>query len=115
MTRPVIVIPGDEPTQVAGSPHLERLRPYGEVVLYRDRPQNDAEKMRRAAEAVVLINSRGAGKWPGDVLRQLSKLRFITVCGIGTDAIDLAAARERGIIVSNIPGRTAAIVAEHAL
>jgi D-3-phosphoglycerate dehydrogenase len=40
---------------------------------------------------------------------------MITVCGIGTDAIDLATARERGIVVCNLPGQTAAIVAEHAL
>jgi D-3-phosphoglycerate dehydrogenase len=67
------------------------------------------------ADADVLINSRSAVKWPGELLRQLPKLRFITVCGIGTDAIDLATARELGIVVSNIPGKTASIVAEHAL
>jgi D-3-phosphoglycerate dehydrogenase len=40
---------------------------------------------------------------------------MISVCGIGTDAIDLDAAREQGIVVCNIPARTALIVAEHAL
>ena len=113
--RPLIVIPGDEPVQVAGSPHLARLQPFGEVILHRDRPNDDAEKVRRTADADVLVNSRSAVKWPGNLLRQLPKLRFITVCGIGTYAIDLAAARELGIVVSNIPGKTAAIVAEHAL
>ena len=33
---------------------------------------------------------------------------------MGTDSIDLEAARERDIVVSNIPGRTAPVVAEHA-
>ncbi|MBI3463961.1 MAG: hypothetical protein HY000_13020 [Planctomycetes bacterium] len=113
--RPVIVIPGDDPVQLAGSPHLERLKQYGDVVLHPDRPSSDAEKLRRAAEADVLLNSRGAVKWPGHLLRVLPKLRFITVCGIGTDSIDLQAARERGIVVSNIPGKTAPVVAEHAL
>jgi D-3-phosphoglycerate dehydrogenase len=37
------------------------------------------------------------------------------VCGIGTDSIDVQAARELGIVVCNLPGRTAPIVAEHAL
>ena len=37
-----------------------------------------------------------------------------TVCGIGTDSFDLVAARERGIVICNIPGKTAPIVAEHA-
>lgn len=110
-----IVIPGDDPPQVDGSPHLERLRAWGEVVLYTDRPRDNEEKVRRAAEAVCLINSRSAVKWPGEVLRRLPRLRMITVCGIGTDAIDLETARTRGIAVYNIPSRTAPIVAEHAL
>src|SRR5437867_8488523 len=40
---------------------------------------------------------------------------MISTCSIGTDAVDLAAARELGIVVSNIPGQTAPVVAEHAL
>jgi D-3-phosphoglycerate dehydrogenase len=39
---------------------------------------------------------------------------MISVCGIGTDAIDLVAARELGLTVCNLPGRTAPVVAEHA-
>src|SRR5436190_13297343 len=109
-----IVIPGDDPPQLQGSPHLERLRPHGTVVLHADRPTSSEEKLRRARDAVCLINSRGAVKWPGDLLRQLPHLRMISVCGIGTDAIDLEVAREKDIVVCNLPGRTAAIVAEHA-
>jgi D-3-phosphoglycerate dehydrogenase len=110
-----IVIPADDPPQLQGSPHLERLLRYGDVVLYTDRPADDEEKVRRARDAVCLINSRSAVKWPGEVLRQLPRLRMIAVCGIGTDAIDLEAARARGVAVCNLPGRTASIVAEHAL
>lgn len=110
-----IVIPGDEPVQLNGSAQLERLKGFGEVVLYDNRPQTNEEKVRRAKDADVMINSRGAVKWPGEVLRALPKLRFITVCGIGTDSIDLETAREMGIVVSNIPGKTAPVVAEHAL
>src|SRR5271166_5509643 len=112
---PRIIIPGDDPPQLQGSPHLARLKTYGEVVLYTDRAASAAEKLQRARDANCLINSRGAVKWPGDLLRQLPRLRMIAVCGIGTDAIDLEVARERGIVVCNLPGRTAAIVAEHAL
>ncbi len=113
-TRPTIVIPGDDPTQLAGSPHLERLHAAGDVRLFADRPETDAEKISRAAEAEVLINTRSMVEWPGSVLEQLPRLRFITVCGIGTDSIDLEAARRMDIVVSNIPGKTAPVVAEHA-
>lgn len=109
-----IAIPGDDPPQLQGSPHLERLQPYGKVRLHADRPATAEEKVRRAADALCLINSRSAVKWPGEVLRRLPKLKMITVCGIGTDAIDVPTARELGIVVCNLPGRTAAIVAEHA-
>src|SRR5215471_11859165 len=103
----VIVIPGDDPPQVQGSPHLERLKSHGTLLLHTDRPATAEEKVRRAESAVCLINSRGAVKWPGEVLRRLPRLKMITVCGIGTDAIDLKAAGELGIIVCNLPGQTA--------
>ncbi|HEV8674477.1 MAG TPA: hydroxyacid dehydrogenase [Methylomirabilota bacterium] len=112
--RMLIVVPGDDPPQIQGSPHLERLRPYGEVVLYKDRPRTLEEQIARAKDAVCLMNTRGAVKWPIQALRALPKLRMVTVCGIGTDSFDLAAAGERGVVVCNIPGRTAPIVAEHA-
>ncbi len=116
MPEPItIVIPGDDPAQFQGTPQLERLRALGRVVLYTDRPADAEAKVRRAAGAAVLVNSRSAVKWPGDVLRRLPELRLIALCGIGTDAVDIAAARELGIAVCNIPGRTAPIVAEHAI
>jgi len=115
MTRPLIVIPADHPPQLAGSPHLERLRVYGEVVLYDGRPETVAEQVRRARDAVCLINSRSNLKWPAAALGECTKLRMISICGIGTDAIDLVHCRQRGIDVRNLPGRTAPVVAEHAL
>lgn len=110
-----IVIPADDPPQLQGSPHLERLKSYGQVILHVDRPATDDDKVRRAENAVCLINSRSAVKWPGDVLRRLPRLKMIGVCGIGTDAIDLESAKDLGIVVCNLPGQTAPIVAEHAL
>ncbi len=109
-----IVIPGDDPPQMQGSPHLERLEAHGEVVLYTDRPETAEEKIERAMGAAVMINSRGLVKWPGEVLRSLPDLRMIATCSIGVDSFDLVAARECGIVISNQPGRTAPVVAEHA-
>jgi D-3-phosphoglycerate dehydrogenase len=112
--RVVIVVPGDDPPQLQGSPQLERLRRYGEVILYTDRPRTIEEKIARARDAVCLVNTRGAVKWPAEALRALPRLRMATVCGIGTDAFDLGEARRLGILVCNIPGKTAPVVAEHA-
>ena len=113
MNRFKIVVPGDSPPQIQDSPHLERLKPYGDIVVYTDRPETPAEQIRRAADADILINSRGLVKWPAELLRQLPKLKLISLCSIGTDMIGLDAAKKRGITVCNQPGRTAPVVAEH--
>lgn len=108
-----IVVPGDDPPQIAGSPQLERLAPYGEVRVYDDRPADGAEKLARAGGAQVIINSRGIVTWREAELRALPDLRLIATCSIGTDMIDLDVARQLGIVVANQPGRTAPVVAEH--
>lgn len=113
--RPIVVVPGDFPPMIAGSPHLDRLRERAEVVLFDTRPADDDEKLARARDATVILNSRGIVRWPGAVLRQLPKLKLISCCAIGVDCIELTAARELGITVCNVPGRTATIVAEHTL
>ena len=112
--RPKVVVPGDNPPQIQGSPHLKRLAPYADVALYTDRCTSAEEKLKRAGDADIIINSRGLVTWPGEILHQLPKLRHISTCSIGTDMIDLEAAQELGITVSNQPGRTAPVVAEHA-
>lgn len=112
--RVVIVAPGDDPEQIQNSHHLDRLKPYGEVTVHRDRPKTREEKLERVKDAVCLMNTRGAIKWPAEDLRALPKLKMATTCGIGTDSFDLKVARELGIVISNIPGRTAPVVAEHA-
>ena len=108
-----IVVPGDEPVQIAGSPHLERLAGYGDVTLYDTRPMSDKEKVERVRNADVIMNTRGAVTWGEQEFGQLPKLKMITTCSIGTDMFDLAAAKKRGIVICNQPGRTAPVVAEH--
>lgn len=113
--RPIVIVPGDFPKMIAGSPHLDRLREAAEVVVYDTRPADDAEKLERVRDATVILNSRGIVRWPGAVLRQLPNLKLISCCAIGVDCVDLVVAREMGIAVTNVPGRTAVIVAEHTL
>ena len=100
--------PGDEPVQIAGSPHLERLASYGDVTLYDTRPESSEEKVARVRDADVIMNTRGAVTWGEEEFSQLPKLKMITTCSIGTDMFDLAAAKELGIVICNQPGRTCA-------
>ncbi|MDZ7729664.1 MAG: NAD(P)-dependent oxidoreductase [Dehalococcoidia bacterium] len=108
-----IVIPGDYPPQLQGSPHLERLADYGNIELYEDLPADEDELVRRAEGAPIVINSHGALKWPASVLERLPELELISLCSVGTDCVELEAARRLGIRVCNQGGHTAPIVAEH--
>ncbi len=110
-----IVVPGDDPPQVQGSSHLDRLEPYGDLTLYTDRPANMDEQLARVEGAQVIMNTRGAVKWFRDALEQLPDLRLIATCSIGTDMVDLEAAKERGVVVCNQPGKIAPYVAEHII
>jgi phosphoglycerate dehydrogenase-like enzyme len=49
------------------------------------------------------------------VLRDSPDLRVIARVGVGTDSIDLAAATERGVVVTVTPGANEATVAEHTI
>ena len=111
--RPTIVLPGDEPAPYRLSPQLDRLNPFGDVKVFAGPPQTMEARIQRTGDATVLFN------WDfmvtAEYLGRLPKLGMIAICGIGTDYIDLNEARARNIVVSNVPGKTAPIVAEHAL
>lgn len=111
----LLVVPGDEPQQIAESPHLNRLPDRVRIQLHRDRPTTREEALLRVRDANILINSRGNLAWTDACFGQLPKLKMITTCSIGVDAIDVEAANRRGIVVCNVPGRTPPLVAEHAL
>lgn len=112
--RPIVVVPADDPPMVGRSHHLDKLREFADVRLYSNRASTDAEMLERLRPADVVLNSRSAVQLSAPLLSQLPNLKMIAVCGIGYDAIDLAATEKQGIVVSNIPGRTATVVAEHA-
>ena len=113
--KPKFVVPGDEPAQIQGSVHLKRLESYGSIDVFTDRPKSMDEQLARAEGAQVIINTRGAIKWYEDALRALPELKMIATCSIGVDMIDIPVAHELGIVVSNQPGRTAPVVAEHII
>ena len=72
-----------------------------------------AELLEHGQDATVVV----AGVEPYDrvTLDRLPQLRCISRCGVGVDAIDLDAAREKGIAVVNTPVPPTHAVAELAL
>ena len=111
-----IVIPDDSPPQIKGTKALEELEKWGEVELYNERANSQEDFIGRMREAEVVVNIRAYSKFTREVLGQCSPtLKLLSVLGTGVDNIDLLAAREYGIVVTNTPGFAAPAVAEHAL
>ena len=111
---PQIVIPDDEPAVVSVSAAYAKLEGM-DVRAYTSRPSNEAELIERIRGAQFVINVRARTAFTREVFRACPELKLISIWGTGTDNVDLAAARELGIRVTNTPGVSAIAVAEHAL
>lgn len=83
--------PGDNP--------WDAVRRLGKLKIYdRTAPH---ELLERAGEAEILLTNKAPVS--GEVLRQLPNLRFISVLATGYNIVDIVAAGEQGVPVSNIP------------
>lgn len=90
-------------------PSWDALAELGELTLHpRTQP---AEVVARAAEAEILLTNKALVK--AEHLAALPKLRYIGVMATGYNIVDIAAARERGIPVTNVPGYSTHSVAQH--
>ncbi|OIQ11084.1 phosphoglycerate dehydrogenase [Neomoorella thermoacetica] len=94
---------------------LEMLREKGyEVVLnLQGRPLKQEELLELAANADGLLV--GIDEVSRQVIEGSPGLKAISKYGVGVDNIDLQAARERGIIVTNTPGVNTEAVADLAV
>ena len=91
---------------------LETLRELGFEVTFD--PKCTAEQLvERAADASVLVVR--STKVSRAVIERSPQLALIVRAGAGYDTIDVAAASERGIFVSNCPGKNSVAVAELAM
>jgi len=71
------------------------------------------ELLRDGRDAAVIV--AGVEPYDAETLAALSALRCISRCGVGVDAINLDAARGKGIVVANTPTIPVDAVAELAL
>ena len=71
------------------------------------------EVVPRARDADVVLTNKT--HLDAATLAALTKLRFVSVLATGYDVVDVAAARERGIPVSNVPEYGTESVAQHTI
>jgi D-3-phosphoglycerate dehydrogenase len=117
MSRVKIVVPDDFPISYGSVDHpdLARLQPYGDVVTHTTRFADRDEFFARIAEATVVVNVRAYSRFDEEALAQAPNLQLISIQGVGTDNVDLAAAKARGVTVTNTPGVNSVSVAEMAI
>ena len=86
----------------------EALKDFGELTIY-DRTDKE-DTIERSKEAdIVLTNKVVFGR---KELEQLPQLKYIGVTATGYNVVDMEAAHERGIIVTNVPAYSTESVAQ---
>ena len=95
------VNPGDLP--------WDFLKPYADVTVYERTPQ-ELVVQRIGDSDAIFLNKIQITK---EILSACPNLKYIGVLATGYNVIDLDAARERGIVVTNIPAYSTDSVAQH--
>jgi glycerate dehydrogenase len=93
--------PGDNP--------WDEVAELGELIVYDRTPPELVRERARDAD-IVLTNKT---KLSAATLGELPRLKFISVLATGYDVVDVRAARERGILVANVPEYGTHSVAQH--
>jgi lactate dehydrogenase-like 2-hydroxyacid dehydrogenase len=91
---------------------MEEMQRYFTVHHFRDYPTFLDDKLSHRIRGLATESNRGARR---DLLALLPKLEIISLFGVGLDLVDLAAARERNLAVTNTPGAVAREVADLAI
>jgi glycerate dehydrogenase len=112
MTTRIVVLDGQTLAPgLPGDPAWSVFEKLGPCTVYpRTHPGEVAQ--RAAGAAAVLANK---ALLPAPVLALLPELRYVGVLATGTNNIDLAAARARGVTVTNVPAYSSDAVAQQTI
>lgn len=84
------------------------LEALGACTVYSRTPLDQI--IERAKDAEIVITNKAP--LSRETIAALPKLRYIGITATGYNIVDVAAARERGIVVTNVPGYSTASVAQ---
>ena len=91
-----------------GDLHWGPLLDLGDCKIYERTPVT--ETVERAKGAEILLTNKVV--LDGATLAQLPDLKYIGVLATGVNVVDIAAAKERGIVVTNVPAYSTASVVQ---
>ena len=102
------IVVADAYTANPGDLSWAELETLGDCVFHDRTPLT--EMAARCADAEVVLTNKAP--LTAEVIAALPKLKYIGVCATGYNVVDVAAARERGIVVTNVPAYSSASVAQ---
>ena len=107
----IVVLDGycENPGDLSWAP----LEAFGEVTVYDRTPDVAEEIIKRIGDADILVGNKNT--ITGEIMDACKNLKYIAVQATGYNVIDVAAAKERGIPVSNVPTYGTAAVAQHTI
>lgn len=107
----IVVLDGycENPGDLSWAP----LEQFGEVVVYDRTPDTKEAVVERLKDADILVGNKN--NITAEIMDACPKLKYIAVQATGYNVIDVAAAKERGIPVSNVPTYGTMAVAQHTM
>jgi lactate dehydrogenase-like 2-hydroxyacid dehydrogenase len=109
MTIGVLALVGVTPERLAA------LTAAGYTVREGKKYTNRIDAVREAGETVRAVLTNGRGGLSGDEMALLPHLEIVCAGSAGYEAVDLDAARRRGIVVAHCPNANAPAVADSAM
>jgi len=91
--------------------HIQQLRALGDLQVFDNPPSSDQELKERIQGAEIVIV--GWSSLTRDIINSAPSLRMISIWATTCHYADLEAAKERGIVVTHVPGYATEAVAEH--
>lgn len=101
----------DKPRENKGEVDWSEVSKLGDARIYDDTLQEDVIKIIDDAE-IVFVNKL---KITREVIEACPNIKFISVIATGFNKIDLDAAKEHGILVSNVPSYGSKAIGQHAV
>ena len=92
--------------------HIKKLRSLSDLEIFEEPPKKPDElKERIRAADIVIVGWTNLTK---NIIDSAKKLKMISIWATTCHYADLEAAKERGIVVTHVPGYATEAVAEHA-
>jgi glycerate dehydrogenase len=82
---------------------------FGELIVFDRTERKDVIRRTQGAD-MLFTNKTVLDK---EIIEQLDNIKYIGVLATGYNVVDIHAAKEKGIVVTNVPGYSTASVAQH--